>query len=216
MDTRRVVSFGSWIVALALALPLPSLGATAVVPAPAGDAFFTHGNMGNLMKPLPAPGFLDIIQATFTEDPLTGDLTFTCTVAQSFETSTPPNGNGAWFYAFNMEPEPGQVSANPLPWPENAVTLPVTFGVWALYTNGGFVAYFLDRRDPESVPVPLSVSVSGATVTIIVPASLAAPIAPQDGAYWINSTGYWANGANGSASSSVFFADSTGFVPWPH
>ena len=181
---------------------------TATVIDPQGDAFYTPG--------LAAPAFLDILVASFT---ISDTLTCTFDVAGPLDAlPNPPGSGGVFFWHFGLNTDP---STNPPGFPEPpGITARPEFTVDAVWDGTAFSGDLIDRR-PALIGQPallysIPVSVSGSSITLTVPAALAAQVQPLAGATWNCTTGWNNTFLLGIGTAAIHFADDLGGPqPWP-
>jgi hypothetical protein len=200
---------------LGMILALISSGQTATWVEPAGDSG------PKLVSGLKDEGFLDIAQASFTTN-AQGWMVLSAQMHESLEGLPDPNSlDGIFVWSFSLDSNPAISNNSGLPWPNNNGTrIPPEFTCLLQWDGTSFSSYFEDRRPTEQGnPVVIynldSFAVGGNVLAIAVPPELASMVVPQPGARWILSATFWNTGADAKPSSSVHFADSTDFTPWP-
>ncbi len=183
---------------------------TATVIDPQGDALYSNGHE--------APAFLDILVASFT---ISGTLTLTVDVAGSLDTlPNPPGSGGAYFWNFPLNTDN---STDPPGFPEApGVTAAAEFAVYALWDGTAFSGALVDRRPAltgqPALHYSIPVSVSGSSITLTVPAALAAQVQAAvalPGATWNCDTGWSNTTLFGIGTDANHLADAIGRQPWP-
>jgi hypothetical protein len=183
---------------------------TATVIDPQGDALYSNGHE--------APAFLDILVASFT---ISGTLTLTVDVAGSLDAlPNPPGSGGVFFWNFPLNTDN---STDPPGFPEApGVTAAAEFAVYALWDGTAFSGALVDRRPAltgqPALQYSIPVSVSGSSITLTVPAALAAQVQAAvvlPGATWNCDTGWSNTTLFGIGTDANHLADAIGRQPWP-
>jgi hypothetical protein len=183
---------------------------TATVIDPRGDALYSNGHE--------APAFLDILVASFT---ISGTLTLTVDVAGSLDAlPNPPGSGGVFFWNFPLNTDN---STDPPGFPEApGVTAAAEFAVYALWDGTAFSGALVDRRPAltgqPALQYSIPVSVSGSSITLTVPAALAAQVQAAvvlPGATWNCDTGWSNTTLFGIGTDANHLADAIGRQPWP-
>jgi hypothetical protein len=183
---------------------------TATVIDPQGDALYSNGHE--------APAFLDILVASFT---ISGTLTLTVDVAGSLDAlPNPPGSGGVFFWNFPLNTDN---STDPPGFPEApGVTAAAEFAVYALWDGTAFSGALVDRRPAltgqPALQYSIPVSVSGSSITLTVPAALAAQVQAAvvlPGATWNCDTGWSNTTLLGIGTDANHLADAIGRQPWP-
>jgi hypothetical protein len=208
MTTPPLRVAGSLLCALLVSLAaLTARAQIATVTDPQGDAFYSQGHE--------APAFLDILVASIT---ISDTLMLTVDVASSLDAlPNPPGSGGIFFWNFALNTDN---STDPPGFPEApGVTAAAEFTVYALWDGTAFSATFVDRRPAltggSALLYSIPVSVSGSSITLTVPATLASQVQPLPGATWNCDTG-WSNTALFEIGTNAnHLADAIGRQPWP-
>lgn len=190
--------------------PLTARAQTATVIDPQGDALYSNGHE--------APAFLDILTASFK---ISGTLTLTVDVAGSLDAlPNPPGFGGIFFWNFALNTDN---STDPPGFPEApGVTAAAEFAVYALWDGRAFSGVLVDRRPAltgqPAMHYSIPASVSGSSITLTVPAALAAQVQAAvvlPGATWNCDTGWSNTSLFGIGTDANHLADAIGRHPWP-
>jgi hypothetical protein len=148
---------------LALTFGMPVAAATAATD-PAGDALYK------------APGYMDIVQAELSDG--SGTYTFHMTLASVIPSNPnlPPPGVSTISWAFPVDSDPTTSPAGDPFAPGNGQIGPAEFNIRLFWDGGAFSGSILDRRplltNGDAILTPLSFSVTGSDVRLLVPAAL--------------------------------------------